>query len=47
MRAIVDGPDSQASNAIACAVQAITAFLPQDVSPAVEAGWGLTWLDAH
>jgi Bacterial TSP3 repeat len=32
-RAIVSGPDSQAANAMTCAIQAITAYLPQDVYP--------------
>lgn len=30
-RAIVNGPDTQAANAMTCAIQAITAYLPQDV----------------
>lgn len=30
-RAIVNGPDAQAADAMTCAVQAITAYLPQDV----------------
>jgi hypothetical protein len=32
-RAIVDGADAQAADAIACALQAITSYLPQDVTP--------------
>ncbi len=31
-RAVVSGPDSQAANAMTCAIQAVTAYLPQDVS---------------
>lgn len=30
-RAIIFGPDAQAANAMTCAIQAITAYLPQDV----------------
>lgn len=35
-RAIVDGPDQQAGDAMTCAIQAITAYLPQDVYTIIE-----------